>query len=325
MTVSDIVLAVDGLTITFGRSDTHFTAVDDLSFSVRAGEMLALVGESGSGKSLTASAVYGLLPRKASMTARSLRVAGHDVLTLKERQLRTVRNSRMGVVFQNPLSSLNPSRTVADQIGESYRLCTGADRRSARMHTQTLLEAVDIVDAAHRLDSYPHQLSGGMRQRVMLAMALANDPKLLIADEPTTALDVLVQRQILDLIKRLQKTCGMATLFITHNLALAAQYADTVLVMYAGRCMEQASAAAFFEGPRHPYSRSLLECIPKLDDSRARLQEIPGNSSTGTSDREQCLFAPRCGRATRECTTGRPSRSGDCSHPYFCIHPMGAA
>jgi oligopeptide/dipeptide ABC transporter ATP-binding protein len=315
------VLTVDDLTVTFtGRAGIH-TPVDRLSFTLEAGKTLALVGESGSGKSLTAAALLGLLPNGAQRTVRTLRLAGRDIAMLSEREQRRMRGRDLGMVFQNPLLALNPSQRLGVQMTESYRLYSGVSARTARERAQELLATVDIPDAARWLESYPHQLSGGMRQRVLLAMAVMHHPKILIADEPTTALDVLVQAQILTLIQRLQKATGMATLFITHNLALAAEYADTVLVLYAGRRREYAPSAQFFQGPRHPYSRALLDCIPTLGHHPQALLEIPGKAPTSGTQGPGCAFAPRCGRATPECTLAPPPEIGD-SHRYLCLHPL---
>ena len=315
------VLTVDDLTVTFtGRTGIH-TPVDRLSFTLEAGKTLALVGESGSGKSLTAAALLGLLPNGAQRTVRTLRLAGRDIAMLSEKEQRRMRGRDLGMVFQNPLLALNPSQRLGVQMTESYRLYSGVSARTARERAQELLATVDIPDAARWLESYPHQLSGGMRQRVLLAMAVMHHPKILIADEPTTALDVLVQAQILTLIQRLQKATGMATLFITHNLALAAEYADTVLVLYVGRRREYAPSAQFFQGPRHPYSRALLDCIPTLGHHPQALLEIPGKAPTSGTQGPGCSFAPRCGRATPECTLAPPPEIGD-SHRYLCLHPL---
>lgn len=315
------VLTVEDLTVTFKRPTGIHTPVDRLSFSLEAGKTLALVGESGSGKSLTAAALLGLLPNDAQRTVRTLRLAGRDIAMLSEKEQRRMRGRDLGMVFQNPLLALNPSQRLGVQMTESYRLYSGVSARTARERARELLATVDIPDAARWLESYPHQLSGGMRQRVLLAMAVIHHPKILIADEPTTALDVLVQAQILTLIQRLQKATGMATLFITHNLALAAEYADTVLVLYAGRRREYAPSAQFFQGPRHPYSRALLDCVPTLGHHPHALSEIPGKAPTSGTQGPGCAFAPRCGRATPECTLAPPPEIGD-SHRYLCLHPL---
>lgn len=315
------VLTVEDLTVSFpGRAGIP-TPVNHLSFALEAGKTLALVGESGSGKSLTAAALLGLLPEGAQRTVRTLRLAGRDIARLSKPQQRRLRGCDMGMVFQNPLSALNPSRRLGAQMTESYRLYSGASATVAREQARELLTAVDIPDAEKWLESYPHQLSGGMRQRVMLAMAVIHRPKILIADEPTTALDVLVHTQILNLIQRLQKTYGMATLFITHNLALAAQYSDTILVLYAGRRLEYAPTARFFQGPHHPYSRALLDCIPTLGRHRRALLEIPGNAPARPTESPGCPFAPRCERATPECVRALPPEQGDI-HRTLCLHPL---
>ena len=318
---SSEILTVDELTVTFKGPAGTRTPVDRLSFVLEPGKTLALVGESGSGKSLTAAAVLGLLPYGAERTVRTLRLAGRDIARLPEAQQRRMRGCEMGMVFQNPLSALNPSQRIGVQMTESYRLYTGASATAARAQAQELLTAVDIPNPARWLESYPHQLSGGMRQRVMLAMAVIHHPKVLIADEPTTALDVLVQAQILNLIKRLQEAYGMAVLFITHNLALAADYADTVLVLYAGRLVEYAPSARFFESPLHPYSRALLDCLPTLGQHPQTLSEIPGKAASSDETHPGCPFAPRCGRATFACRQAPPPEQGEI-HRYACLHPL---
>lgn len=317
---SRYVLTVDELTVTFKGPAGTRTPVDRLSFTLEAGKTLALVGESGSGKSLTAGALLGLLPDGAERTVRTLQLAGRDIARLSEAQQRRVRGCEMGMVFQNPLSALNPSQRIGTQMTESYRLYSGASAAAARDRAHELLIAVDIPDAARWLESYPHQLSGGMRQRVMLAMAVIHRPKILIADEPTTALDVLVQAQILNLMRRLQDADGMAVLFITHNLALAADYADSVLVLYAGRRIEYAPSVRFFERPRHPYSRALLDCLPILGGHPQRLAEIPGRAASGGEGSPGCPFAPRCARMLPACQEAPPPEQGEL-HRYACLHP----
>ncbi len=317
-------LTVEGLSITSGPSRKSVQLVEDLNFSVRPGEMLGLVGESGSGKSMTASALLGLLPWGCRIAGGSIRLGGTELVGMPEKRLRALRGSEMGFVFQNPLSSLNPSLTVAQQIAEPYRLYTGATESAAREHATTLLREVGVPDAQARLDDYPHQFSGGMRQRVMIAMALACRPKLLIADEPTTALDVITQAQILRLLRRLQGEMGMAIILITHNLSLLTEHADSVMVMYAGRSVEQAPAGAFFAAPRHPYSHALLNAIPRLSERQQRLADIEGAPPRADAFSPGCRFAPRCARASERCATSRPDMRG-AAHRFACFSPIEEA
>lgn len=316
-------LVVDGLSIAAGRGNQQVALAEELSFAVAPGEMLGVVGESGSGKSMTASAIFGLLPWGCRISAGSIRLGGTELVGLPEKQLRAIRGREMGCVFQNPLSSLNPSMTIVKQIAEPYRLYTGASEQAARAHAIDLLSAVGVPDAKSRLDDYPHQFSGGMRQRVMIAMALACRPRLLIADEPTTALDVITQAQILQLIKRLQSDMDMAVILITHNLSLLTEYADSVMVMYAGRSVEQAPAADFFRAPRHPYAHALLNAIPRLSHRLERLTDIEGLPPRPQDFTHGCRFAPRCVRASAQCAQDRPPMQGQ-THRFACFNPIGA-
>jgi oligopeptide/dipeptide ABC transporter ATP-binding protein len=297
---------------------------EDLNFSLAPGEMLGIVGESGSGKTITASALVGLLPWGCRIASGSIRLGGTELVGMTEKRLRTIRGREMGFVFQNPLSSLNPSLTIAQQIGEPHRVFTGASEQAARELTAELLNAVGVPDVTKRLDDYPHQFSGGMRQRVMIAMALACKPRLLIADEPTTALDVITQAQILRLIKRFQSDLDMAVILITHNLSLLTEYADSVMVMYAGRSVEQAPADAFFEAPRHPYSHALLNAIPRLNHRLQRLADIDGLPPRPQAFPPGCRFAPRCIRASARCAITAPTMEGDI-HRFACFSPTGVA
>jgi oligopeptide/dipeptide ABC transporter ATP-binding protein len=316
------VLAVEGLSIAAGKGSHSLRIAEDLNFTVAPGEMLGVVGESGSGKSMTASAIFGLLPWGCRIGSGSIRFGGTELVGLPERHLRNIRGREMGCVFQNPLSSLNPSMTIAKQIGEPYRLYTGADARAARDRAAELLSAVGVPDAANRLDDYPHQFSGGMRQRVMIAMALSCRPRLLIADEPTTALDVITQAQILRMIKSFQSEMDMAVIFITHNLALLTEYADSVMVMYAGRSVEQAPARDFFNAPRHPYTHALFNAIPRLGNRHQRLVDIDGLPPRPQDFPSGCRFAPRCTRASERCTHSSPPMQG-ATHRFACYSPIG--
>lgn len=318
-------LQVRDLTVTFGRGRKAFHVIEDLSFEVAAGETLGLVGESGSGKSMTAAALMGLLPWGGSVSRGSVQLGATEMTRLSHAALRTTRGREIGMIFQNPLSSLNPSLTIVQQIAEPYRLYGGASAAAAREHALYLLQEVGVPDAPNRLDDYPHQFSGGMRQRVMIAMALACKPRLLIADEPTTALDVINQAQILRLIQRLQKEQGMAVIFITHDLSLVAEYAQKVMVLYAGKTVEQGSAEAFFRAPRHPYSQALLNAIPRLINHGKRLTDIDGLPPRPQEFPVGCRFAERCPSVTPECLTAYPIRTGSDAHHFYCLHPVGGA
>jgi peptide/nickel transport system ATP-binding protein len=316
-------LQVQDLSVGFGHGRKSFNIIVSLSFSVAEGETLGLVGESGSGKSMTAAALMGLLPWGGSVRSGSIQLEGVELTRLSQAVLRQVRGQKIGMIFQNPLSSLNPSMTIVEQIAEPYRLYCGASSAAAREHALQLLQDVGVPDAGKRLDDYPHQFSGGMRQRVMIAMALACNPRLLIADEPTTALDVINQAQILRLIQKLQREHGMAVIFITHDLSLVAEYADKVMVMYAGKTVEQGPVAEFFRSPRHPYSQALLHAIPRLlREPGERLADIDGLPPRPQSFPVGCRFADRCSAATEECLQSFPPKSGG-EHHFYCFHPVG--
>ncbi|MHB1512714.1 MAG: ABC transporter ATP-binding protein [Acidiferrobacter sp.] len=320
MNTPRIALAVRGLTVGLARETRARPLVDELSFEVAEGEMLAFVGESGSGKSLTAAAIFGLLPFGVRRCAGSVHLRDTELTALSERALRARRGRDMGLVFQNPLTALNPSRSVQAQIAETYRTHKGGTRRAAWARARSLLAEVGLATAANGPETYPHQLSGGMRQRVMIAMALACDPILLIADEPTTALDVVVQAQILDLLTRLRQERGLAVLFITHDLALAAARADRILVLYAGRAVEEGDAARFFRAPCHPYSHALRNAIPPLHGQDGRLAEIPGLPPGAGALPQGCRFAPRCPSAQDDCHQTEPAMRRN--EPRFaCLHP----
>jgi len=258
-------LDVDDLSVTFPTTAGDVDVVRKASFSVEHGRTLGIVGESGSGKSMTSLAIMGLLPT-GGRTTGSVRLSGHELVGRSDREMRRVRGDRIAMVFQDPLSSLNPYYTVGLQIEEAYRAHRGGSRKAARAVTIEALERVRIADAGRRVDHYPHQFSGGMRQRIMIAMALCLEPDLLIADEPTTALDVTVQAQILDLLSELQRETGTGMIFITHDLAVVSQVADDVLVMRGGDPVEMGSAEEVFSNPRAPYTRALLDALPRIDD-----------------------------------------------------------
>ncbi|MEV7774192.1 ABC transporter ATP-binding protein [Kitasatospora sp. NPDC086791] len=288
-------LEVEDLKVAFDTPRGTVRAVDGISFAVEAGRTLGLVGESGSGKSVTSLAVMGL-HRGAAVTG-SIRLHGQELNGLGEKELGAVRGRRVAMIFQDPLSSLHPFYTVGEQIAEHYRVHFKADRKAGRARAVEMLAEVGIPEPARRVDEYPHQFSGGMRQRVMIAMALACEPDLLIADEPTTALDVTVQAQILDLIARIQQERGLGVVMITHDLGVVARVAHEVLVMYGGRAAEQAPVTGLFAQPAHPYTRGLLDSLPRLDDTDdAPLRAIPGSPPSLIAPVPGCSFAPRCAR-----------------------------
>ena len=298
-------LDVSDLTVRFrGQSvDT----VDGLDFSIGAGRTLCIVGESGCGKSVTSLAVMGLLPARVASVARG-RVAfdGTDLLGLDARAMGRLRGNEIAMIFQEPMTSLNPAFRVGDQVVESVRRHSDRDARAARAHALELFERVRIPAPDARLDEYPHQLSGGMRQRVMIAMALANAPRLLIADEPTTALDVTLQAQILELVRELQAETGTALLLITHDLGVVAEMADDVAVMYAGRIVERAPASALFADPQHPYTIGLMGSMPALRPRAGRLLTVPGTVPSAERMPPGCRFSTRCPFAIRRCRTEAP-------------------
>ncbi|KYO56273.1 ATP-binding cassette domain-containing protein [Tistrella mobilis] len=300
-------LDIDGLTVTFGTGDRAFRAVDGVSLSVDAGEVLGIVGESGSGKSVSSLAVMGLLPPTARVEAQRLNFAGTDLLSLSGRARRRLTGKDVAMVFQDPLTSLNPCYTIGFQIIEALKVHEGGSRRQLRERAVDLLDQVGIPDPRARIDSYPHQLSGGMNQRVVIAMAIACNPRLLIADEPTTALDVTIQAQILDLLLGLQRDRGMALILITHDLAVVAETARRVAVMYAGQVVETGQVPGIFRHPRHPYTAALLEALPERAAGKRRLNAIPG-VVPGQYDRPPgCLLEPRCPHAVPHCRAVQPS------------------
>ncbi|MGV3652557.1 MAG: ABC transporter ATP-binding protein [Devosia sp.] len=298
-------LAVEGLSIRFRAGGGHIHAVNGASFTVGPGETLCLVGESGSGKSVTAMAAMGLLPRSASVAAQRLDFDGRSLLTLAERDWRALRGNAIGMIFQDPMSSLNPAHTVGMQLTEGLRRHRGTRGAQADRLAIEMLDKVRIPDAQARLRAYPQELSGGMRQRVMIAMALICAPRLLIADEPTTALDVTIQAQILALMDELKRELGIGLLFITHDLGVVADIADRVAVMYAGRIVETAPVGTLFAAPAHPYTRGLMRARPGRTAPRGqRLSEIPGAVPRLSQLPDGCAFAPRCPLAEARCRTG---------------------
>ena len=325
-------LEVSGLSTHYDTRRGLLRAVDDVSFSVRAGETVAVVGESGSGKSVTALSILGLVPQPpGEIVAGSILFEGRDLRALSDRQMEAIRGNRIGMIFQEPMTSLNPTLTVGTQLTEGMIQHLGLTRKQADTRAADLLRAVGISEAAGRLKQYPHQFSGGMRQRIMIAMALACDPALIIADEPTTALDVTIQSQILSVLKRLSRETGTAVVIITHDLGVVARMADRVNVMYAGRIVEKGVAREVFARPRHPYTRGLLASVPRLGGGVSqRLVPIEGSPPDTTRLPPGCAFRPRCPLAVERCALEVPPLEpvgGD--HPAACWvangHEAGAA
>ena len=295
-------LQVDGLRTTFASNGREVRAVDGVSFDIAPGETFALLGESGCGKSMTALSVMRLVPEPAGgIREGAVRLHGEDLLALPEAAMRNVRGRRIGMIFQEPMTSLNPVFTVGEQIGEVLTRHLGLRGEAVRGRVLELLDAVGIPDPARRCGEYPHQLSGGMKQRVMIAIALAGEPELLIADEPTTALDVTIQAQVLELMARLQREMGMSILFITHDLGVVSETADRVAVMYAGEVVEEADRASFFAGPRHPYAQKLFESLPNIHKREQRLAVIPGSVPALDTEFRGCRFVDRCEQAWNLC------------------------
>ena len=307
------ILQVHDLHTQFNTLDGVVRAVDGVSFALARGETLGIVGESGCGKSVTALSILRLIPTETGRIASgSIRFEGEELTALGEEAMKRLRGHRISMIFQEPMTSLNPVLTVGTQIAENVVRHLGVSWRAARDRAGEMLDLVRIADARRRLDEYPHQLSGGMRQRVMIAMALSCDPQVLIADEPTTALDVTIQAQILDLMLELKEKTGTAIVLITHDLGVVAETTQRVVVMYAGRKVEEAPVEVLFEEPLHPYTRGLMRAIPRLDieadaaGTRPRLQEIPGLVPILTRPIVGCAFAPRCGFATDRCRAEPP-------------------
>jgi dipeptide transport system ATP-binding protein len=315
-------LEIKNLTVDFPTRAGIVHAVEGVDLTVEEGEVLGIVGESGSGKSVSALAVMGLVASPGIVRADKLSFGGRDLRDLSPRERRDITGREVAMIFQEPMTSLNPCFTVGFQIMEALRVHEGGSRAERRRRTIELLDQVGIPDAASRLSAYPHQLSGGMNQRVMIAMAIACNPRLLIADEPTTALDVTIQRQILDLLLDLQRQRGMGLILITHNMGVVAETAQRVMVMYAGQVMEDRPAASLFRAPRHPYTAALLDALPERAVGRHRLSAIPG-VVPGLSDRPHgCMFAPRCRYAEDACRAARPALFPDGDGGVRCIKPL---
>jgi peptide/nickel transport system ATP-binding protein len=318
-------IEIDGLRTFIRLQSGMVRAVDGISFEVEVGETVGLVGESGCGKTMTGLSIMGLLPNGGYIAEGEIRFGGRNLASLGESGMRKVRGNEIGMVFQDPMTSLNPTMTIGNQVAEVVRTHRRCSRQEAMERAEEVLALVGMPRPAERLSYYPHQLSGGLRQRVMIGIALACEPKLLIADEPTTALDVTIQNQILVLLDELKDRLGMAILLITHDLGVIAGRADRVVVMYAGKVVEQAETGDLFRRTRHPYTEALLASIPKLDQpSSRRLYSIPGLPPDLANPPDGCRFAPRCRFATDECRSTEPVLGGpDPNHPYACFHPVG--
>ncbi|WP_284266450.1 dipeptide/oligopeptide/nickel ABC transporter permease/ATP-binding protein [Roseicyclus amphidinii] len=317
------ILTLDNLQTQFHVKDRVYRAVGGVTLSVKPGECLGIIGESGSGKSVTALSVMGLVASPPGLiTGGSVHYRGEDLVGAPYRKLRTLRGREVAYIFQDPLATLHPLYRVGDQLIEAIRVHRAISREEGRKKAIELLEAVRIPNAASRVNDYPHEMSGGMRQRVGIAMALANDPEVIIADEPTTALDVTVQAQILSLLDDLRRERGLAIVFITHDFGVVGQLCDRVAVMYAGRIVEEGPTRAILDAPRHPYTAGLMACVPELGGGRRRLEAIPGLPPAVDDLPPGCAFAPRCDRATEACRAGEITldRAGD--RALRCIHPV---
>jgi len=305
--MSKRILEVKNLTTSFFTGEGVFNAVDGVSFAIHQGETLAIVGESGCGKSVTNLSLMRLIPwPPGKITGGEVLLEGEDLLSLPEEEMQKVRGNRISMIFQEPMTSLNPVLKVGFQIMEALQLHQGLSKTDARERAVEMLKLVGIPEPQRRADEYPHQMSGGMRQRVMIAMALACNPKLLIADEPTTALDVTIQAQILDLMRKLQQEIGMAILLITHDMGVVAEMAERVIVMYAGRFVEEGGVEEIFDNPLHPYTAGLLNSIPRLDGSAQRLNVIPGTVPNPWALPVGCKFHPRCSQCMQRCREEEP-------------------
>ena len=317
------VLRVDDLCVSFATEAGRVRVVENVGFEIAPGETLGLVGESGCGKSVTAMSIVRLLPSPPSfIDAGSVRLQDRELTNLGERELRAIRGDRIGVVFQEPMTSLNPTFTIGFQLIEALRLHRDVDKRNARAKALERLQLVGVSAPERRLEQYPHELSGGLRQRVMIAMALMCDPVLLIADEPTTALDVTIQAQVLDLLETLRQELGMAMLMITHDLGVVAEFCQRVVVMYAGRVVESADVVTLFEHPRHPYTHALMQSMPSLNTGAERLPTIPGMVPNMNDRPPGCYFSSRCANVGPRCHGEVPPLLGDAGHRVACWNPV---
>ena len=302
----DSLLTVDNLQVQFNTKKGINTAVDGISFSVGKGEILGIVGESGCGKSVTSLSILRLLGTNARISQGSVKLEGRELLSLSEDDMCKIRGNEIAMIFQDPMTALNPTLTIGDQLIEPLVIHQGFNKKDARKEAVEVLKKVGISAPEKRLKEYPHQLSGGMRQRVMIAMALACKPQILLADEPTTALDVTIQAQIMDLIKKLRGEYGMSIMIVTHDLGVISDVADRVVVFYSGQIVEEAHTADLFKHPKHPYTKGLLACIPTLQTKAQRLQVIEGNIADPANRPSGCPFHPRCRYATERCRKENP-------------------
>lgn len=307
MSQEDLILEIRDLCVEFQTVEGTVQAVNHLSYKLRKGEKLGIVGESGSGKSVSSLGMLRLIPNPPGrITGGEILYKGQDLVKVPKKEMQRIRGNEISMIFQEPMTSLNPIIKCGKQIAESLRLHRGMNKKEAMEEAVRLMQSVGIANPAQRAHEYPHQMSGGMRQRVMIAMALACEPQILIADEPTTALDVTIQAQILDLIRDLNERMGTSVIFITHDLGVVSELCDTVLVMYTGRIVEQAPVLELFETPKHPYTVGLLEAIPRITKQRAPLQTIEGTVPNPTERIDGCSFSPRCPYATEQCHQKEP-------------------
>ncbi|WP_435202827.1 ABC transporter ATP-binding protein [Janibacter sp. GS2] len=328
MTSSSPLLSVRDLSVTFGmKRESSFTAVDGLSFDVHPGQTVGIVGESGCGKSVTSLAIMGLLPERGNTVTGTVGYDGQDLLALSRKQMGGKRGKEISMIFQDPLSSLNPVVPIGRQVTEVLERHQGLSRKAATPRAKEMLDKVGIPDPERRLTDYPHQLSGGMRQRALIAMALACEPRLLIADEPTTALDVTIQAQILALLRELVEDTGTALILITHDLGVVAGLCDEINVLYGGRLVERAERHELFAQPRHPYTGGLLASVPSLEGERGgRLNPIPGSVADNLPWTGSCAFAPRCANATDRCRELAPDLAVESNHRALrCFNPLAGA
>lgn len=310
-------LRIEDLTIQFRTANGTFPAVRDVSFSLKQGETICIVGESGSGKSITSLSIMGLLPNNGEITEGSIVIDGQELVGKSEEELQRIRGNKISMIFQEPMTALNPVFTIGFQLQEPLRIHRGLSKRQAMEQSVELLKKVGIPNPEEKIHQFPHQLSGGMRQRVMIAMALACEPSVLIADEPTTALDVTIQAQILDLIDELKEQMGMGVVFVTHDMGVVAEIADRVMVMYAGEVVEYGDVKTIFENPQHPYTQGLLAAVPNVDDETHEMKVIPGSMPSIDTEITGCRFHDRCPFAMDICKEKKPALIGE-NHATRC-------